>query len=131
MSSKLPGTEEFMEFIETKGRRVFVTTEVINLGKLDQHNDIYILQLADGSTAAGGRGGGLGERRVVKAYHYSYGEGECIKVAEFDDVERLESLDLPYHATAFPIMLPDGKEKLVSGVVDKDLVASYKTTLGQ
>jgi hypothetical protein len=66
MSSKLPGTEEFMELIETKGRRVFVTTEVINLGKLDQHNEIYILQLADGSTAAGGRGGGLGERRAAK-----------------------------------------------------------------
>jgi hypothetical protein len=130
-STDPPGTAEFIEFLESKGRRVFVTSEVIDLGKLQGHNDIYILQLTDSSTAAGGRGGGLGERRVVKAYHYSCGEGECIKVAEFDDEERLESLDLPYHATAFPILLPDGKEKLVTGVVDKDLVASYKTTLGQ
>lgn len=131
MSSTPPGRDEFVGLIESQGRRVYVTTDLINLGKLDQHNDIYILQLTDSSTAAGGRGGGLGERRVVKAFHYSLGEGECIKVAEFDDEERLESLDLPYHATAFPIILPDGKEKLVTGVVDGDLVASYKTTLGQ
>lgn len=130
-SSKAPGADEFIAFLGTMGRRVFVTTDVINLGKLDHHNEIYVLQLNEGSTAAGGRGGGLGERRVVKAYHYSCGAGECLKVAEFDDEERLENLDLPYHATAFPIILPDGTEKLVSGVVDKDLVASYKTTLGQ
>jgi hypothetical protein len=118
-----PGVSEFITFIETKGRRVFVTEEVVDLRAL--------LQLPDGSTAAGGRGGGFGERRIIKVYHYSSGEGGCRKVAEFEDEEKLESLDLPYHATAFPIILPDGKEKLVSGVVDKELAGSYRAALGQ
>ena len=129
MSANPPGADEFIRLIESKGRRVFVSEEMIDLGKLDLPNDIFILQLPDGSTAAGGRGGGFGERRVIKAYHYKCGQGECLKVAETEDEERLESLDLPYHATAFPIMLPGEKEKLVSGVADKELVVSYRTIL--
>jgi hypothetical protein len=131
MSNIPPGAEDFIELIGTKGRRVLVAEDLIDLRKLDGPNDIFVLQLPDGSTAAGGRGGGLGERRVVKAYHYRCGQGECLKVGEYEDDERLESLDLPYHATAFPVILPDGKERLVSGVADKELAASYKTILTQ
>jgi len=127
----MAGAEEFIALIESKGRRVFVTDELIDLGKLDQPNEIYVLQMPDGSTAAGGRGGGFGERRVVKVYHFSCGKGDCKKVGEFEDAEKIESLDLPYHATAFPILLPGGKEKLVSGVADKELAAAYRAALGQ
>jgi hypothetical protein len=127
----MAGAEEFIALIESKGRRVFVTDELVDLGKLDQPNEIYVLQMPDGSTAAGGRGGGFGERRVIKVYHYSCGRGECKKVGEFEDAEKIESLDLPYHATAFPIILPGGTEKLVSGVADRDLVGAYRAALGQ
>ncbi len=123
------GAEEFIRLIESKGRRVFVSDELIDLRNLDRPNEIYILQLPDSSTAAGGRGGGFGERRVIKVYHYSCAKGDCRKVAEFEDVEKLESLDLPYHATAFPILLPDGKERLVSGVADRELGRSYAAIL--
>jgi hypothetical protein len=127
----MPGADEFVALIESQGRRVLVADRLIDLQKLDQPNEIYVLQLPGGSTAAGGRGGGFGERRVIKAYHFRCGDGVCMKVAEFDDAENLEALDLPYHATAFPIVMPDGKEKLLSGVADKDLVVSYHETLGQ
>lgn len=106
-----------------------VTDDVVDLGKLESPNEIYVLQLPDGSSAAGGRGGGFGERHVIKAYHFRCGQGTCSKVAEFEDEERLESLDLPYHATAFPVLLPDGREKLVSGVVDRQLVLAYRAAL--
>ena len=127
----MPGVDEFIALIESMGRRVFVTDELIDLRRLDQSNEIYVLQMLSASTAAGGRGGGMGDRRVVKVYHYSCGQGECKKVGEVEDEAKIESLDLPYHATAFPILLPDGKEKLVSGVADKELVASYRAALGQ
>ena len=103
--------------------------DLIDLRRLDGPNNIFVLQLPDGSTAAGGRGGGLGERRVIKAYYYRCGRGECLKVGEYEDEEMLQSLDLPYHAPAFPVILPDGKEKLVSGVADKELSSSYQTIL--
>lgn len=127
----MPGADEFIALIESKGRRVLVTEELVDLGRLDRPNEIYVLQMPDASTAAGGRGGGLGERRVVKVYHFSCGGGECRKVAEVEDEERIEGLDLPYHATAFPVLLPGGKEKLLSGVVDKELAGSYARALGQ
>ena len=126
----MAGADEFIALIESMGRRVFVTDELIDLGKLDRPNEIYVLQMLSASTAAGGRGGGMGDRRVVKVYHFTCGHGECKKVGETEDSEKIESLDLPYHATAFPILLPDGKEKLVSGVADKVLAASYQAALG-
>ncbi len=124
------GVEDFISLIQSNGRRVFVTEGLIDLRRLDAQNEIFILQLPDASTAAGGRGGGFGERRVVRVYHYLCGGGDLKKLGEFEDAERLEGLDLPYHATAFPITMPDGSEKLVSGVVDGELVASYKNVLG-
>lgn len=126
----MAGVDEFIALIESMGRRVFVTDELVDLAKLDQPNEIYVLQMQSASTAAGGRGGGMGDRRVVKIYHYTCGQGECKKVGETEDAEKIESLDLPYHATAFPILLPDGKEKLVSGVADKALADSYRAALG-
>ncbi|MDA4111352.1 MAG: hypothetical protein OK439_02355 [Thaumarchaeota archaeon] len=106
-------------------------TEVpINLKKLDEPNTIFVLQLPEGfSTATGSRGGGFGDRRILKVYQYECGQGDCRKVNEFDNKEITEMLDLPYHAAAFPIILPDGKEKLVSGVADIDLVAAYRLAL--
>jgi hypothetical protein len=125
-----PGVEEFISLIGSMGRRVFVTTDMIDLAKLNSPNEIYVLQMVDNSSAAGGRGGGMGERRVVKVYHYSCGNGDCVKRGTTEDETKIETLDLPYHATAFPIMLPDGNERLVSGVVDKELAASYESVLG-
>lgn len=125
-----PGVDEFISLISSMGRRVLVTTDVVDLAKLDSPNEIYVLQMPVASTAAGGRGGGFGERRVVKVYHYTCGGGDCRKAGESEDLEKLDALDLPYHATAFPVMLPDGKEKLLSGVVDKELAASYGSALG-
>lgn len=124
------GLQELTQLIQAKGRRVYVAEQLIDLSELTPANIIYILQLPDSSTAAGGRGGGLGERRIVKVYHYVCGKGTCDKVGEMEDDSKLDSLDLPYHATAMPIRLPDGKEALVSGVVDPAFVASYQKVLG-
>jgi hypothetical protein len=91
---------------------------------LTEVNRIFVLQLPDQSTATGGRGGGLGERRIVRIYCFEFGNGECRKLREIEDDERLDAIDLPYHATAMAVTLPNGSEKLVTGVVDPDFVAS-------
>ncbi len=126
----MDGLQQLVQLLQEKGRRVYVAEEMIDLSKLKVSNTIYVLQLPDNSTAAGGRGGGLGERRIVKVYHYRCRNGICEKLGEVEDETRLDELDLPYHATAMPIMLPDGKEVLVSGVVDPAFVASYQEILG-
>jgi len=118
-----------MELVNAKGRRVYVAAQPIDMRVAESPNDIYVLQLPDGSTAAGGRGGGFGERRIVKVYHFECGVGGCRKVAEIEDDGRLEELDLPYHATAMPVLDPEGNEKLVSGVIDPPFAESYRKVL--
>jgi hypothetical protein len=120
---------EFLELVNSKGRRVYVASRPIDLRSVETPNDIYVLQLPDGSTAAGGRGGGFGERRIVKVYHFECGQGGCRKISEIDDDERLDALDLPYHATAMPILDTQGTEKLVSGVIDPPFAEGYRKIL--
>jgi hypothetical protein len=123
------GLTEFLELVTGKGRRVYVAEKPIDLRDLSGRNSIFILQLPDGSTAAGGRGGGFGERRIVRLYHFECADGLCNKVGEVEDDGVLDQLDLPYHATAMPILDKEGKERLVSGVIDQSFVASYKQVL--
>jgi len=125
----MDGLSEFMELVNAKGRRVYVLAKPVDLRVVESPNDIYVLQLPDGSTAAGGRGGGFGERRIVKVYHFECGPGGCRKTSETEDDERLDALDLPYHATAMPILDPQGNEKLVSGVIDPPFADSYRKAL--
>ncbi len=120
----------FVSLIESRMRCVYVSERPIDLTRLDEQNTIFVIQLPEGfSTAVGSRGGGLSERRILKVYQYACGQGACTKVNEFDGQETTDALELPYHAAAFPIILPDGREKLVSGVADPEFVAAYKRAL--
>lgn len=111
-------------------RCLYVSERAIDLTKPDEPNTIFVLQLPEGfRTAVGSRGGGFGERRILRVYHYVCGQGDCRKVNEIESQEMTERLELPYHAAAFPIILPDGKEKLVSGVADVEFVAGYRRAL--
>jgi hypothetical protein len=127
----MDGLHELLELVTGGGRKVFVAEKPIDLRDLATSNTVYVLQLPDGSRAAGGRGGGFGERRIVKLYHFEYATGTCTKVGEVEDDGRLDLLDLPYHATAMPIMDMEGRERLVSGVTDPSFVASYRQALSQ
>ena len=126
----MDGLSQFLELVGAKGRRVYVASRPIDLRTPEIPNDVYILQLPDGSTAAGGRGGGFGERRIVRVYHFEFGGGGCRKVSEEEDDSKLDELDLPYHATAMPILDLQGNEKLVSGVIDPSFTESYRAILG-
>lgn len=118
--------EELTLLISEKGRKVLVAENPVDLQTLQGGNSVYILQLPEGSGAAGGRAGGFGERRLEKLYAFHYEDGTCFKLFEVDSPEKLERFDLPYHATGTPVILPDGSEHVVSGVIDPEFVQSYK-----
>lgn len=122
----MDGLEELRSIVTGMGRKVYVAEKPIDLRDLTTPNTIFILQLPDGSTAAGGRGGGFGERRIIRLYQFEVSGGTCTKAGEVEDDGKLDMLDLPYHATAMPILDLDGKERLVSGVIDPPFVASYR-----
>lgn len=90
---------------------------------------MYVLQLpANALGAAGGRVGGIGERRVEKIYCFRQEAGNWIKVYETEEPAKLERFELPYHAAGLGVVLTDGSEKVVSGVVDEEFIRAYNET---
>lgn len=118
--------EELTNLVIQKGRKILVAENPVDLQSLQAENSVYILQLPEGGSAAGGRAGGFGERRLEKLYAFHYENGVCFKLFEVDSPEKLERFDLPYHAAGTPIILPDGSEHVISGVIDPEFVESYK-----
>ena len=109
-----------------KSRRLFVAEKPIDLSAKEGQNCIYVLELPGTAPgAAGGRVGGIGERKIQKAYCYRQIDGNWVKVYETEAFERLEKFELPYHAAGLGITLPEGTEKVVSGVVDPELIDNY------
>ena len=118
--------EELTKLVSEKGRKIIVAERPVDLHNLREPNSVYILQLPDGSGAAGGRTGGFGERRVEKLHAFHYENGACHKLYEIDSADKLERFELPYHAAGTPVILPDGSERVMSGVIDPEFVESYK-----
>jgi hypothetical protein len=118
--------EELVKLASEKSRRLFVAENPIDLSANEGRNCVYILELPGTALgAAGGRVGGIGERRVQKAYCFRQAEGKWVKVYETEFLEKLERFDLPYHAAGLGVVLPDGSERIVSGVVDQELTEKY------
>jgi len=122
--------QELTQLTSERSRRLFISENTLNLTVNDGENCVYILELpAAAPGAAGGRVGGIGERRIVKAYCFRQTAGKWIKVYETDSPDKLERFDLPYHAAGLDIVLPDGTEKVVSGVIDSELIKNYNEVL--
>jgi hypothetical protein len=118
--------EELSRLASEKSRRLFIAENPIDLSVSHGQNCIYILELPGSAPgAAGGRVGGIGERRIQKAYCFRQADGKWIKVYETESAEKLARFDLPYHAAGLSVLLPDGTERIVSGVVDPELIESY------
>ena len=111
------GADELVRLVEDPGRHIFVAKEPVDFRNLESLNEVYVLEFPVQT-----------RERAVKAYHYRCGAGECIKVGEVEDLERLESLKLPDHGT-ISIVLPDGTQKLVPGIANGDLVRDYSAIL--
>ena len=117
--------EELTQLTKEKGRRVFVAEDPIDLSNTQGRNCVYILELPTPMGSAGGRVGGIGERRIQKVFCFRQENGKWMKVYETESQEKLESFDLPYHAAGLGVRLLDGTEKVVSGVVDEELIEKY------
>ena len=124
------GADDFVGLLESKIRCVLIARKPIDLRKLDETNTIFVLQLPEGIRTAMGSRGASG-RSLLKVYQFACGGGECKRVKEFEDDELLGRLDLPYQATAMGILMPDGGERLVTGVIDEEMSSLYAKVLGE
>lgn len=122
--------EELAQLASEKRRRVFVSESPIDLRTSEGKNCVYVLQLPESAPgAAGGRVGGIGERKIQKLHCFRQENSKWIKVYETENPEKLEKFELPYHAAGLAVILPDGTERVVSGVVDEEFVQRCNETI--
>ena len=118
--------DELVFLLNENGRRIFVAEDTIDLSTAHGSNCVYVLELPGASLGkVGGRVGGIGERKLSKLLCFQQHDGKWTKAFETEDLERLERMELPYHATGLSVFLPDGRETVVSGVVDQEFVRKY------
>lgn len=99
---------------------MIVARRDVDLQSLAGENDLVLLKMAEGSLAAGGRGGGFGERRVVLVAHFRYADGRCEKLFETSDESIAAEFEVPYHVARLPMTLSDGTQAMGYGVVDDE-----------
>lgn len=117
---------EQLSSILASGARVIVISERdVNLKALQESNTMFLLSMAEGSLASGGRGGGFGERRVVKVLQFRCHDGSCEKLFETEDESKVPLFEIPFYVARIPITLLDGTESMGYGAVDPELVSKY------
>jgi len=115
----------------TGGSRVIVIAERdVDLRPASGRNRLFLLKIAEGSLAAGGRGGGFGERRVVGVSCFSSVGGNWVKLFETREVKDAADYEVPYYVSRLPLTLADGTETMGYGVVEPELVAQMAAKAG-
>ncbi len=117
--------EEISSLLSGESRVIVIAEDDVNLKSLQGKNTLFLLKVAEGSRAAGGRSGGLGERRVVGVTEFRYKDGDCEKLFETSDEAKLLEFEVPHYVTRMPMTLRDGTESVGYGVVDRELVSSF------
>ena len=113
------------------GQRVVVIAEKdIDLRPGAMSNRLVLLKMASGSLAAGGQGGGFGERRVTGVVLLRSEGGGWVKTYESEDEAVAAKFEVPYHVSRLPMILPDGSEIMGYGVVEPELVAQMHAIAG-
>lgn len=122
----MPDSEKLTQLMLAGGRRIFVAQHPIDFRTKDGVNCVYVLELPmTAPGAAGGRIGGIGERKIQKVHCFRFEKGDWMKVCETEESEKLERFELPYHAASLGVTMPDGSEKIVTGLIDEELVQGY------
>lgn len=113
------------------GNRVIVISEKdVDLRPGAIANRLVLLKMAAGSAAAGGRGGGFGERRVTGVAFYHGENGRWSKLYDSADESVAGGFEVPYHVSRLPMTLADGTETMGYGVVDPELVGQMHGKAG-
>ncbi|MFQ5940310.1 MAG: hypothetical protein ACE5KA_01235 [Nitrososphaerales archaeon] len=117
--------EELLAILKEKAEInlvLVVADNEISLNLNEASNRIYLLEVDSGGHAAGGRGGGFGQRKFKKVHCFDFQNGICKKILETS--ENLDDLDSGY-VVRMPIALPDGKEIMASCSINSMLIKEY------
>ena len=113
------------DILQLPQRKLVVSKNDIDLTS-NAANEIFILMVEESLGSTGGRAGGSGSRQISRIMGFLCTAGTCTKYFEVTEQEKVNQFDIPYSAVAMDIKLSTGKPFVVQGIVDPDLINSYK-----
>ena len=121
--------DELVSHLSGPSRAVLVAERDVDLRQGSADNRLFLLKIGEGSLAAGGRGGGFGERKVTGVFCFEKKNGSWTKLLDVSGQEA-EAYEVPYYVSRIPITMSDGSESMGYGVVEKELVTSMGSKAG-
>jgi len=125
----LNALDELVASLTGQSRAIIISRRDVDLRPASGENRLFVLSIGEGSLAAGGRGGGFGERKVtaVSCYDLHHGAWSLVFRAA---PEAVSGYEVPYHVSRLPITMADGSEAMGYGVVDPELVSELSKKSG-
>jgi hypothetical protein len=125
----LSALDEITALLSGPSRAIIISTADVDFRPESGDARLFVLKIGEGSLAAGGRGGGFGERKVTGAYCFEKKGGAWFRVFAAEGEERASAFEVPYYVSRLPFMMADGTESMGYGVVDPQLVAEMSKNL--
>lgn len=110
-------------------RKLLVTYKELDLADISSFNQIFILLIEESKGSAGGRGGGSGSRKINQIIGFRIEDKNVKKIYETNEKDLIELFEIPYGAVAMDITLSDGKQIVVQGVIDPDMITNYNNII--
>lgn len=121
--------DELESIILSSQRKLLVIYDELDLTDLSSYNQVFILLVEESKGSAGGRGGGSGHRKIVQVIGFKIDNKNIEKIYETKDENIIEKFEIPYSAVAMDIKLSDGKEFVVQGIMDQNMIKDYNTII--
>lgn len=121
--------DELESIILSSQRKLLVIYDELDLTNLSSYNQVFILLVEESKGSAGGRGGGSGHRKIVQVVGFKIDNKNIQKVYETKDENIIEKFEIPYSAVAMDIKLSDGREIVVQGILDPNMIKDYNTMI--
>jgi hypothetical protein len=106
-------------------RKLLVIYDELDLSEISSNNQIFILLVEESKGSAGGRGGGFGHRKIVQVSGFKIDKNKIEKIYDTKDENIIDKFEIPYSAVAMDIKLSDGRQIVVQGIIDQDMIKDY------
>jgi hypothetical protein len=122
-ASQIP--DQLAEELSRPGRKLLIAEAEICFDS-GPRNVAYVIEVEERSGAAGGRAAGIGLRKPTAIMGYTFDGEHWTLLNKVTHEQEISKYELPYHATAMDVTLPNGSTVVVSGVIDPGLVSTYQ-----
>ena len=122
--------EELVSYLSGSSRAIVIAENDVDLSPKSGDNRLFVLKIGEGSLAAGGRGGGFGERKVTGVSCFERKNGAWTKLYETAEEARAAEFEVPYYVARLPFVRSDGTESMGYGVVEQGLVGEMARKAG-